>query len=228
MSTRRFLPIFTSIVLSFGFGTLNANAQTTGICRQVSEIIEHPAIYVVDEVTKRVKRAGVSCFLHSNCCLPGWEFDPICYIEQIVRNPRMIAAPWQETKSTITCEDFPPEEALKRILASSFLPTRGIFTKVTGLDWIISSIRPMVSVAKAAAHPLPEDLRREIMTAYAPLSRSTRGGEPFYREGGFPENGTAKAAVNEALWIRYDDRAGAPLWALVSGNPDIKAITFDN
>lgn len=140
----------------------------------------------------------------------------------------MTAAPWQETKSAITCEDFPPDEALKRILGSSFLPTRGIFTKVTGLDSIISSIRPLVSVAKAAAEPLPQELRREIENAYAPLTRSKRGGEPFYREGGFPENGTAKAAVNEALWIRYDDPAGAPLWAFVSSNPDIKAVTFDN
>lgn len=60
MSGRSFLSILTSMALSFGFGSLNANAQTTGICRQVSEIIEHLAIYVVDTFTKKIKKDGIS------------------------------------------------------------------------------------------------------------------------------------------------------------------------
>jgi hypothetical protein len=220
-------------------------AQSASICHDTVQVIEHPEQYAIDTVIEKVKKDGVSCLFHPSCCTPGWQLDPVCYVANAVQHKRTISAEWKEFKTITTCQDYPIDKALKTLFRD-FTRPETVVSKISGLDPFFRVLASEIAVARAAAQPLPEDLKKELIDKFRSLHVKTtiippeslsealkRGGvpppdgaEPTYRE----EPGDFYAerdAVNSAVWMQSDNPAAAPLWALKSFS-GAHAITFEN
>lgn len=215
-------------------------SQNASICNDSVQAIEHPEEYVIDTVTARVKKDGVSCLLHSNCCLPGWQLDPVCYVVKPVTNRTKVSDAWTEYKKNTTCQDYPIDKALKTLFRDYTKPENAV-VRLLGLEPFYKALGSEVALARTTAHPVPDDVQTELIAKLRPLLvrsiyiRTQSGqripklppeGEPNYYQDS-EEFDQEREAIGTAVWLRWNEPGAAALWALKAPS-GAHAITFEN
>jgi hypothetical protein len=183
------------------------------LCSTAIRIVEHPEQIAVEQILERVQREGLNCFLHPWCCGPSWMAHPDCYLDVSHSSPRVIKPASLEHVSVENCQEVSPEEAADRLFRNIFDPALPI-RKILEFNPVSATLTISIAAANAARHPLPTDVSSSLRERVS-LSAGA------YR----------KEDVEDAGWLRWDEAAARPLWALVpvgdDGSKVADAITFD-
>jgi hypothetical protein len=195
MSRHRALAVATLIVGSMS----PAAAQTVDVCKQVGQVINHPATYVAEKIQKcaftEKKKRGLRRILrvirvatHPECCAPSWVAHPHCY----VLNNKKVKDAWTEVKQSVEqCNPKDLKLAAREFVSWNFDP-RYVFFKelkpvLTTLDVYFAVVR------NQTARKIPEPVKKYMREYRVAL------GLPF-----------TEADIENARWIRHDHKSVKP------------------
>lgn len=191
---RRFFLVLFVIVGSPTF----SSAESVDLCREVSEVIKHPAEFA-ERKTRKIE--GFGCALIPHCCGPLWETDPVCYISEIKKTRKK----WKETKISQKCKTKPIKKAIRNFFAKD---THPLYVLTPGF---YMAYRAYVQTTTATAAELPSDVKEKLSRLVG------QAGIPFSQQ-----------QIDEARWIKSTKKRGKVLYPGTYKISGMDGITHDH
>jgi hypothetical protein len=126
------------------FASIQVAGAQEPLCRDVVNVIDHPA----NTFVSKIKKNGVKCFVFPDCCTGAWTGNAACYVLN-----KTLVPPWQEIQHVTKCT---PQvmTAVQEIAIERTNPTTAVVPPE-----IYDLFRAYLDVTRTSASPLPPDVK---------------------------------------------------------------------
>lgn len=203
-----FRRVFLIAHISIAFAA-TAAAENVSICRQLTQVINHPAQYAAEKIQQCTSGGGLDSLLGAvvtpQCCLPGWELNPSCYIMKEVLKKDA----WTETHTELSCNAIDIKKGINEFASWYLDPKMVALQPAKGLFDLFEASRALL--LSTSAEKLPNDVSDYLKSKFV-----GKPGIPF-----------TASDIDSARWKPYTDAGTKPFLPSTWGF-EHDSITYGN
>lgn len=132
-----------------------AVAESASICEEVRDVIKHPAQYAAKLIQQCT--ANPLILATPQCCLPGWQLRPECYITKQVQ----VSDAWEELTTSVKCTEGDLRDIAENLISYWYL---GTIQAIIGLPQLLNELIALIALATAPSETLPHDVSAKLNT----------------------------------------------------------------